>query len=133
MTPAAPTAPQRAELAAFKAVLSGRQAVSSANTPARGELVAVLNRNTGQLRWKLTFSGLSGPVRGGQFQRQAASGQPASSVLAVGGRTLTSPYEGRAVLTPAQSADLLAGKWYVNLRTDRFPEGELRGQVVEQR
>ena len=47
------------------------------------------------------------------------------------GRLLVSPAEGRAMLTPKQRADLLAGQWYVNLRTARYPEGELRGQLIE--
>jgi hypothetical protein len=41
-----------------------------------------------------------------------------------------SPVQGRAVLTAAQAADLLAGKWYVNLHTAANPGGELRGQVI---
>lgn len=31
--------------------------------------------------------------------------------------------------TPAQVADLRAHKWYVNLHTSNFPNGEIRGQV----
>lgn len=122
-----------ARLAAFKAVLSGRNAVPPAATPAQGELVAVLDRTTGLLRWQLTYSQLSGPVRGAHFvSTTAASGKAAAPVLDIG-RNLRSPYEGRAILTPDQGADLLAGRWYVNLSTARFPKGELRGPLIEQR
>jgi hypothetical protein len=38
--------------------------------------------------------------------------------------------EGRATLTAAQAADLLAGKWYVNIRTAAHPGGEIRGQMI---
>ena len=119
------------ELAAFSARLSGRDAVPSNDSAAQGELVAVLNRNTGLLRWKLSFSQLSGPVREAQFHSPAMGGEVAAPVLAVG-RNIVSPYEGRAMLTRRQRADLLAGQWYVNLRTARWPEGELRGQLIEQ-
>ena len=128
---AAPGAPQRLpELAAFSARLSGGQAVPPSASAGRGELVAVLNRNTGLLQWKLSFSGLSGPVRAAHFHSPGMGGELAPRVLTLGRQPL-SPAEGRAMLTPRQRADLLDGQWYVNLRTARYPEGELRGQLIE--
>ncbi|MEZ5607050.1 MAG: CHRD domain-containing protein [Burkholderiaceae bacterium] len=130
---APPPVPERLpELAAFSAHLSGREAVPSNDSGARGELVAVLNRNTGLLRWKLRFSGLSGPVRSASFHSPGMSGELAPAVLSLG-RSVISPSEGRAMLTPHQRADLLAGQWYVNLTTASYPDGELRGQLIEQR
>lgn len=130
--PPPPPVDQMPELAAFSAQLSGREAVPANASPAQGELVAVLNRNTGLLRWKLSFSGLSGPVRGGAFHSPGMSGEIAPPVLSLG-RSVPSPAEGRAMLTPGQRADLLAGQWYVNLPTARYPDGELRGPLIEQR
>ena len=130
---AAPPVPERLpELAAFRARLSGQDAVPANDSAAQGELVAVLNRNTGLLRWKLHFSGLSGPVRGASFHSPGMGGEVAPAVLSLG-RTVQSPTEGRAVLTSHQRADLLAGQWYVNLPTAAYPHGELRGQLIEQR
>ena len=123
--------PYLAEKAAFKAVLTAADATPPANSPAQGLLVAMLDRNTGLFRWKLTYQNLSGPVRGAYFHGPAASGQVAEPVLPVGGRKITSPYEGRAMLSGGQIKALLAGRWYVNLRTERYPQGELRGQVIE--
>lgn len=119
------------ELAAFSAQLNGRNAVPRSSSPAQGSLVAVLNRKTGLLRWKLSFDGLSGPVRGAQFHGPAMDDEVAGPIVALGQRSIVSPNEGRAVLTPSQRADLLAGQWYVNLTTDRYPEGEIRGQLIE--
>lgn len=132
-SPPRPTEPvPQPELAAFRAQLSGRNAVPANDSTAQGELVAVLNRNTGLLRWKLNFSGLSGPVRGGAFHSPGMSGEIAPPVLSLG-RTVLSPSEGRAMLTARQRADLLLGQWYVNLPTARYPDGELRGPLIEQR
>jgi hypothetical protein len=33
-------------------------------------------------------------------------------------------------LTPAQIADLSNGLWYVNIHTQGFPGGEIRGQIL---
>lgn len=120
------------ELAAFSASLTGPQTVPPSDSAAQGELVAVLNRNTGLLQWRLNFSQLSGPVRSAQFHSPGMGGEVAAPVLSLG-RAVLSPAEGRATLTPRQRADLLAGQWYVNLRTARYPEGEIRGQLIEKR
>lgn len=127
----APAEPRHAELAAFKAVLSAREAASSATSPS-DELVAVLNRDTGLLRWKLAYAGLSGRVRSAHFDKPAQNGKTAAPVLSIG-RNLRRPCEGRAMLTPRQRDDLLAGLWYLSLGAARFPESELRGQMIEQR
>jgi len=41
-----------------------------------------------------------------------------------------SPVQGTAVLTYDQAADLLAGKWYVNLHTAANPGGQVCGQAM---
>ena len=127
-----PVPDQMPEMAAFSAHLSGRDAVPASDSAAQGELVAVLNRNTGLLRWKLSYSGLSGPVRSASFHSPGMEGEVAPAVLSLG-RSVQSPTEGRAMLTPHQRADLLTGQWYVNVSTVRYPDGELRGQLIEQR
>ena len=43
----------------------------------------------------------------------------------------TSPVEGSATLTDAQAADLVAGKYYINIHTAANPGGEIRGQVMK--
>jgi hypothetical protein len=90
---------------------------------------AVLDKNTRLLRWKLSYTGLSGPATAGHFHGPAAVGANAGVALPLGA-TLRSPMEGRVTLTAAQAADLLAGKWYVNIHTAAHPGGEIRGQMI---
>lgn len=129
MPPAPPT--RQPEVAAFSARLNGANVVPPSASAGEGRLVAVLNRKTGLFQWKLSFSGLSGPVRGANFHSPGMSDEVAQPVLSLG-RSVLSPSEGRAQLSPRQRADLLAGQWYIQLNTERYPEGELRGQLIEQ-
>lgn len=127
----APPQVQEPELAAFKAVLRPEYVVPPANSAAKGELVAVFNRTTGLLRFRIRFEGLSGAVREAAYHSPAMEGEVAAPTLSIG-RAFSTPYEGRAILSPRQSANLLSGQWYVELRTQRYPNGELRGQMIEQ-
>ena len=43
----------------------------------------------------------------------------------------SSPAEGSATLTDAQAADLMAGKYDINVHTAANPGGEIRGQVTK--
>ena len=115
----------------FRAPLAAANVVPPAASAATGELLAEFNRATGVLRFRIQFEGLSGQVRDANFHSPAMEGEVAAPTLSIG-RAFNSPYEGRAILSPRQSANLLAGQWYVELRTTRFPEGELRGQMIEQ-
>ena len=118
-----------AHLAAFSTQMTGMNEVPSVNTPATGRVDAVLDKNTRLLRWKLSFTGLSGPATAGHFHGPADIGTNAKVAL-----PFTSPLnttvEGKMTLTPAQAADLLTGKWYVNIHTAAHPDGEIRGQMV---
>jgi len=83
-----------------------------------------------KLTWKLNYSGLTGPATAAHFHGPAEPGKNAGVAVAIPNAT-TSPNEGSATLTDAQAADLLAGKYYVNVHTAANPGGEIRGQVTK--
>ena len=118
-----------AHLAAFSTQMTGLNQVPSVATPATGRVDAVLDKNNRLFRWKMSFTGLSGPATAGHFHGPAGIGANASIALPFKG-PVKSPLEGRATLTPAQAADLLAGKWYVSIHTEAHPGGEIRGQMI---
>lgn len=118
-----------AHLATFSTQMTGMNEVPRVATPATGRVDAVLDKNTLLLRWKLSFSNLSGPATAGHFHGPAAIGANAGIALPFKA-PVTSRFEGRATLTPAQATDLLSGKWYVNIHTAAHPGGEIRGQMI---
>ncbi|HMN21429.1 MAG TPA: CHRD domain-containing protein [Ottowia sp.] len=108
--------------------LDGASAIPPARSGATGQIDALYDSATRSLRWKASWSGLSGAIVGVQFHGPASAGQVAAPVMIWPG-PFGPRYEGRATLTLQQAADLLAGRWYVNVETPVYPQGELRGQM----
>ena len=107
--------------------LSGASEVPPVTSNAIGTVELNLNKQTNELSWTVTYTGLSGLATGAHFHGPAMAGENAGVVMPMTG-SLTSPIRGTASLTAAQAADLMAGKWYVNLHTAANPNGEIRGQ-----
>ena len=131
--PPVPAAPVRdPQLAAFSTRLDGRNQVPPVHSMGTGTIDAVLDRDSGLLRWQITYSNLSSPVTGMHIQGPADVGNTAPPLISFN-PPFESPWRGELRLTPAQSAELLAGRWYLSIYTSRHPGGELRGQLVERR
>ena len=116
-------------LVALTTQLRGANEVPPNASQGSGSVDAVLNKDTNLLRWKVNYSGLSGPATAGHFHGPAAVGTNAGVAL---GWTnpIANGMEGSATLTAAQAADLIAGKWYANIHTAANPGGEVRGQMT---
>jgi hypothetical protein len=114
----------------MKATLDGKSENPPNTSAATGTADIDYDAATKKLTWKLTYSGLSGPATAGHFHGPAEPGKNAGVAVAIPNAT-TSPAEGSATLTDAQAADLLAGKYYVNVHTAANPGGEIRGQVTK--
>ena len=123
------TAVSSANLVALSTQLRAANEVPPNASQASGTVDAVLNKDTNLLRWKVSYTGLSGPVTGAHFHGPAAAGTNAGVVLPWPG-PVTSPMEGSATLTPAQAAELVSGRWYANIHTAAHPGGEIRGQMT---
>ena len=111
------------------AILSASSVVPATNSAGAGEANVTIDTKSDKVSWKITYSGLSGAVTGAHFHGPAAVGANASVALPIAGDML-SPIKGEATISNEQKAQLLEGKWYVNLHTAANPDGEIRGQVV---
>jgi hypothetical protein len=117
----------------YDAALSGAQEVPPVATNAAGQAEVQLDTLTNVIKWKVTYSGLTGPVSGAHIHGPAGPGQNAGVVVGFSGNLNAQPILGESKLTPQQADQLASGQWYVNLHTAANPNGEIRGQLRPRR
>jgi len=118
-------APVFAETVTFKADLKGSSEVPPTDSAGTGSANVTVDTNTKKLSWTVTSTGLSGDAVAAHFHGPAAAGKNADPVVDISAAIA----KGSAEISDKQLADLQAGKWYVNIHTEKFPNGEIRGQV----
>jgi len=125
-------APPRAhaETVTLTSELKAANEVPPNASTATGAAEASFDTGTKTLTWKITYSGLTGPAMGAHFHGPSEPGKNAGIVVPF--KSPETPITGSAVLTDAQAADLLGGKWYANVHTQANPGGEIRGQMTRQ-
>ena len=101
----------------------------SGETTATGSLTAAYSAATHILQYRLSYSGLSGPVTWAFLDGPDGTGVP-SDIVPINLVEESNPHPGAATLTAQQADDLLAGRWSVTIRTERYPGGEIRGALV---
>lgn len=121
--------PAFAEKMTMKINLSGASEVPANTSPGKGSADVGFDTATKMLTWKVTYSGLTGPATMAHFHGPAEAGKNAAVVVPL--KDVASGAEGSATLTDAQAADLMAGKYYINVHTAAHPGGEIRGQVTK--
>ena len=125
------TAPAAAEVVNMTAALSAANEVPPVQSPANGAANVVVNTDSREVRWDVQVQNLSAPMTASHFHGPASSAQNGPVVIPIAKAGDQSPFKGSATITPEQMADLLAGRWYVNVHTPGHPPGEIRGQLVK--
>ena len=98
----------------------------SSTTSGTGTLIATYNTDSKKLTWTAQASGLTGPASAAHLRGPAPAGKNAGMMVPIP----LSP-EGSAMLNDAQAKALMDGEIYVNVNTEAYPGGELRGQLVK--
>jgi len=115
--------------------LSGAQEVPPVPSPATGTLTGTYDDATNTLSFTINFSGLVSATNNAHFHAPALPGVNAPVVIGFipGGfplGVLFGTYSNSYTLTAMQELELLGGLWYVNIHTNGFPGGEIRGQLT---
>lgn len=123
--------PAQAETVRLAADLSGKNEAPPVKTDGTGKATVTLDTQSRKLDWEVTFWGLSGPATAAHFHGPADASKNAGVVVPIAKAGDQQPFKGTATLTSEQMADLMAGRWYVNIHTAANPPGEIRGQVTK--
>ncbi len=110
----------------FTATLSGANEVPPNASTASGAATLTFNENTKMFSVVVTFTGLNATAA---HIHMGAAGTPGNVVFGFP-PPIASPINYTSVpLDSAQEADLKAGLYYVNVHTDAYQGGEIRGQL----
>ena len=92
-----------------------------------------LERDTLRLSWTVTFSGLTSPPTALHVHGPVPAEGSAPPVFPLASEHFTSPVTGERLLSAGEVSLFVQNLVYVNLHSERYPEGELRGPVRKQR
>jgi len=112
----------------IRADLDSAAALPSNSEPATGDVTGTYDRTTHILRFNARFLSLSGPALNAKFHGPAAFDRLAGAIVAAP-RPEARLVSGTAWLDDEQEQDLLEGRWYFNVTTQKHPQGEIRGMV----
>jgi hypothetical protein len=114
----------------YAAKLSGHSEIPKSDSKGTGKFAATFDTASKELKYTLTFAGLSGPATAAHLHGPATRAQSGGVIAPIGGANPASPVSGSVTLTEDQAKALRSGKIYVNVHTAADPGGEIRGQVL---
>lgn len=114
----------------LRASLNGSNEVPPTQSRGSGYFEAVYRPSTKVLEYRLNLVGLSGPTTMGYLQGPAGPGENAQHNGPINIPIYDNTIWDGFTLTAEQAADVLAGRWYVNITTIQYPDGEIRGQIL---
>ncbi|HUO03237.1 MAG TPA: CHRD domain-containing protein [Rhizomicrobium sp.] len=118
----------RAETVSLVAHLLGSTMVPITQSDAFAEGQFTYDSTTRALQYYVNYDGVA-PAKV-DLHGPAAAGEKAASAVDI--PLSESPISGTVNLTAEQGAQLLAGKMYLDIHSQKYPDGEIRGQIVKQ-
>jgi uncharacterized repeat protein (TIGR01451 family) len=109
----------------FYANLNGAQEVPPTNSTATGTATVVLSPDETSATVSLNFAGLSSAQTAAHVHAPAVAGQTAGVLFGLPDGQVS---DFKINPTAAQVQDLKNGLWYINVHSNNFPNGEIRGQ-----
>ncbi len=113
------------------ATLQGTQEVPANGSPGIGNGIVVIDAAGTSLSYSVPYTGLVSTVIANHFHR-AAAGVNGPVIFGINqniGSTSGTLVGTWPAMTNAQVSDMIAGLYYLNIHTNAFPGGEIRGQL----
>jgi hypothetical protein len=117
----------------LRANLNGSNEVPPTQSRGNGYFEAVYRPSTKVLEYRLNLVGLTGPITMGYLHGPANPGDNAQQVAPINIAIYDNTIWDGVTLTEEQAAEVIAGLWYVEVRTIQYPDGEIRGQILPTR
>lgn len=106
--------------------LFGSSEVPAVQTEANGVAKIKVDSKKQKITWKVRIFDLDQPITGLHFHGPATITENNDVQI-----DMESKLDGSASVTNEQIKQIRDGLWYINVHTDAYPSGEIRGQVVE--
>lgn len=117
----------------FFADLSADEESAVTESPGVGRVDFVLDRETLAFSWTVTYRDLTTSPTGIHVHGPQTPGGEAAILWDLAPEEVRSPMSGSKVLNEGELAYLVSDRMYVNLHTEKYPAGELRGSIRKQR
>lgn len=114
----------------FHTKLEGSKEKIPNNVPATGTATLELDTASKVVHYTVIYDGLSSPPIKVHLHGPKEEGMKAPAVLDEHSDHPTSPITGTVTLTDHQIEELKAGQLYVNVHSQNYPDGEIRGWLV---
>jgi CHRD domain len=124
---AMPAAPAFADMVKFKADLKASDEVPPTDSSGTGTADVTLDTAANKVSWKVTYEKLTGDPTAAHFHGPAKVGENAGPIVDITANIM----DGSADVTPDQAKMISDGTTYINIHTQKYPDGEIRGQVVK--
>ncbi len=115
-----------AETIRYTADLTSAAQVPPADSEATGTAEITIDTQSGTVSWVIDTVDLSGDATAAHIHGPAITGENAPPEVDLSG----SIPGGSANISDGQIADIRDGKTYVNVHTEKYPGGEIRGQLA---
>ena len=118
----------QAEMLTFKADLTPSSEVPPVtDSKASGEATIMIDTASKKVSWATVTKDLTGDATAAHIHRPAETGVNAPPMVDLSANIM----KGEGTITDQQIADIQAGKAYINVHTAKYPDGEIRGQLLK--
>ena len=119
--------PAFAEMVKMKADLKSSEEVPPNDSPGTGTADVTLDTDANRVSWQIAHEGLTGDPSAAHFHGPAQVGENAGPIVDISANL----NEGSADVTAEQLEMIRSGQTYLNIHTAQYPDGEIRGQVLQ--